>query len=139
MQLTQIEFMLKGNACGMAVLRRFLPDEIVDIHIRPLLVDKFPFVSFRNGRVTLHLHMTTGFWGCALPKSVFEEIGKYYDRAQVAPTVVDVFIYHYLTDTHGRIIGHYDYDDQRLIERTIMGGNPRVHTIKRTHIYPLPQ
>jgi hypothetical protein len=138
MQLRRIEFMLKGNACGMAILRRFLPDEIVDIHIRPLLVDKFPFVSFRNGRVTLHLHMTTGFWGCAEKPSVFEEIGKYYNRAQVAPTVVDVFIYHYRTDTHDRLIGCYDYDDQRLIEGTICG-QPRVHTIKRTHIYPLPQ
>jgi len=127
------EYMTKGNAYGMAILRRFLLDEIVDTYIRPRLLDTFPFWRISDGRISLHVHRHNT-WHCCSHKDIFFQIRRHYETAPIVSTQIDVFVY------NERIFDHTIHMCGELdqIERRLRWDNPRVHSVWRRDIYPLP-
>jgi len=124
-------FMTEGNAYGMAILRRFLLDDIVDTHIRPLLLGTFPVLRIRDGKITVHVHWETLYQDCG---DIDKEIRLYHDSAKVVSTSVDVIVYHDAYDV--------DWGDSITTNGALMDitrmilTNARFVKVYFTHVYP---
>jgi len=132
------KYMTNGNAYGNVVLKRFLLDEIVDAHIRPLLLDTFPFWRIKYGcEISLHVHIKSTYLDC-VRNDIFDWISDYYNRATVASTRIDMFTYverHAMTWTE--MNSAFGQEDQ--IAARLTRDNPRIHFVVRSCVCPLPQ
>jgi hypothetical protein len=134
--------MTNGNAYGNVVLKRFLLDEIVDAHIRPLLLDTFPFwrikpdSRFRWGcDISLHVHAKTTYLDC-VHNGIFDWITEHYNTAPVASEVIDMFAYleRRAVTRRERIVMRDQF--QQIASRLTMN-NPRIHFVNAMFVHPI--
>jgi len=135
------EFMTEGNAYGMAILRRFLFDDIMDFHIRPLLLDAFPFWRIKPDsrlsygyKISLHLHAKTTYLDC-VHNGIFDWISEHYNKAPVAPTIIDMFAY-VERDTTNKMWRSYRGQFDQIASRLTMD-NPRIHFVNARCVHSI--
>jgi hypothetical protein len=86
----------KNHVYGMVALKRFLPPDLVDYHIRPRLMESLPLWKLRDGQPdVIHIASTMSILSCY---DVLNELAAKYENETYPYDSIEIRIYHNTTD-----------------------------------------